>query len=238
MRKKLEALDTLQEIDLKIDGQQVEKQGLMEKVDQLEARIEESRSAIALKAEDRARLEETKATLEGNLVIETENIARSEVRLKEIKTQKEYQAVSKEIASAKKLKAEIEEQIIQSIAQVESITGEIAEKESQLGELTENIAGQKAELQALIDKIEGEIAADSAAKDAAVQELPASVVRRYTMLREQRRGVAVVEARDGICLGCNMNLPPQVYNSLFRCDDLVTCPHCQRMLILRQVQGA
>jgi len=237
LRKKLEALDTLQEIDLKIDGQQAEKQGLMEKVDQLEARIEESRSAIALKAEDRTRLDETKVALEGNLEIETENIARSEVRLKEIKTQKEYQAVSKEIASAKKLKAEIEEQILQAIAQAESIAGEIAEKESQLGELTENIAGQKAELQALIDKIEGEIATDNATKDAAVQALPSSVVRRYTMLREQRRGIAVVEARDGICLGCNMNLPPQLYNSLFRCDDLVACPHCQRMLILRQVQG-
>jgi predicted nucleic acid-binding Zn-ribbon protein len=237
LRKKLEALDTLQEIDLKIDGQQVEKQGLVEKVDRLEAQIEESRSAIALKTEDRARLEDAKATLEENLEIETDNIARSEVRLKEIKTQKEYQAVSKEIASAKKLKAEIEEQILQTIAQAESIAGEIAEKESRLGELTENIAGQKAELQALIDKIEGDIAVDNAAKETAVQSLPSSVVRRYTMLREQRRGVAVVEARDGICLGCNMNLPPQLYNSLFRCDDLVTCPHCQRMLILRQVQG-
>jgi predicted nucleic acid-binding Zn-ribbon protein len=54
------------------------------------------------------------------------------------------------------------------------------------------------------------------------------------MLREQRRGIAVVEARDGSCLGCNMQLPPQLYNSLFRGDDLITCPHCQRVLVLRR----
>lgn len=238
MRKKLEALDTLQEIDLKIDGQQGEKQGLFDKVAQLESQVEESRAAIALKGEERVRLEETRATLESNLQIETDNIDRSEVRLKEIKTQKEYQAVSKEIASARKLKGELEEQILQATAQMEQMAGEAAEQEAQLEALTGNVAEQKAELQALIDKIEGEIAADSATREAAVQTLPASVVRRYTMLREQRRGVAVAEARDGICLGCNMNLPPQLYNSLFRCDDLVTCPHCQRMLILRQVQGA
>ncbi len=238
MQKKLEALDTLQEIDLKIDGQQGEKQALFDKVTRLEAQVEEARAAIARKEDERARLEEGKETLEANLQIETDNIARSEVRLKEIKTQKEYQAVSKEIASAKKLKAEIEEQILQTVAQLEGVAGEIAGNESQLNELTGNVTEQKAELQTLIDKIDGEIAADSVTRDAALQALPSSVIRRYTMLREQRRGIAVVEARDGICLGCNMNLPPQLYNSLFKCDDLITCPHCQRMLILRQVQGA
>jgi hypothetical protein len=234
LQKKLEALDTLQEIDLKIDGQQTEKQGLFDKVALLEGQVEESRAAISLLTADRARLEEEKSVLEENLTIETENIARSEVRLKDIKTQKEYQAVSKEVTSAKKLKAEIEEQILQKISLAESLGGEIATKEAQLAEMTGNVAEQKAELQALIDKIEGEIVSDSATRDAAVQLLSPSVVRRYNKLREQRRGIAVVEAKDGICLGCNMNLPPQVYNSLFRCDDLVTCPHCQRMLILRQ----
>jgi len=31
-----------------------------------------------------------------------------------------------------------------------------------------------------------------------------------------------------------MNLPPQLYNTLYRGDDLITCPHCQRVLILKQ----
>ena len=56
-----------------------------------------------------------KRGLEENFTAESENIVRSEAHLKEIKTQKEYQAVSKEISGAKKLTAELEEQILQKI---------------------------------------------------------------------------------------------------------------------------
>jgi uncharacterized protein len=44
--------------------------------------------------------------------------------------------------------------------------------------------------------------------------------------------VAVVEAKEGNCMGCNMHLPPQLYNTLFRADDVITCPHCQRILVM------
>ncbi|HEX9079063.1 MAG TPA: C4-type zinc ribbon domain-containing protein, partial [Desulfuromonadaceae bacterium] len=66
------------------------------------------------------------------------------------------------------------------------------------------------------------------------KHLPANVLKRYNVLREQRRGQAIAFARDGYCLGCNMNLPPQLYNSLFRGDEMISCPHCQRVLILKQ----
>jgi predicted nucleic acid-binding Zn-ribbon protein len=58
--------------------------------------------------------------------------------------------------------------------------------------------------------------------------------KRYEKLREGCRGVAVVEARAGGCMGCNMQLPPQMYNNLHRGEELITCPHCQRILVLKQ----
>jgi predicted nucleic acid-binding Zn-ribbon protein len=227
-------LDELQEIDLKIDGFKGEKEALQQEIAALEGKVAEGQSGISEKNGELSALETEKQGLEETLDTETENIARSEARLKEIKTQKEYQAVSKEIATAKKLKAELEEQVLQKISQLDELKGEIAGREENLRTLEENIAGQKAELQAKIDRLEAGMATDIAAREAVIKGLPASVIRRYGILREQRRGLAVVEARDGYCLGCNMNLPPQLYNSLFRGDDLITCPHCQRMLVLRQ----
>jgi predicted nucleic acid-binding Zn-ribbon protein len=60
--------------------------------------------------------------------------------------------------------------------------------------------------------------------------------KRYEKLREGRRGVAVAEARAGGCMGCNMQLPPQMYNNLYKGEELITCPHCQRILVLKQEQ--
>jgi uncharacterized protein len=234
LRKSLQRLDELQEIDLKIDSFKGEKEGMLQEQAHLDGKVAEAESVIAMKNAELATLEEEKAGLEESMAMESENIARSEGRIKEIKTQKEYQAVSKEITAARKQKAEMEEQILQKIGRLDELKGEIAGLEENLEALRGNVAEQKSEVQGRIDKLDEGIVQDTSKREEIIKELSPAIIRRYTLLREQRRGLAVAVAKGGSCLGCNMNLPPQLYNTLFRCDDLVTCPHCQRMLVLRQ----
>lgn len=237
MRKNLKMLDELQEIDLKIDGFKGEKDALLAELAQLDGKVAVAETAIADKSNELALFEEEKSSLDENLTVESDNISRSETRLKEIKTQKEYQAVSKEISTARKLKTELEEQSLQKLGRIEELKAEIAGLEENLTALKENIVAQKGEVQAKIDQLEEGIAKDLATREELAKGLPSSAMRRYTLLREQRRGIAVVEAKAGSCLGCNMNLPPQLYNTLFRGDELITCPHCQRILVLRQEEN-
>ena len=234
MRKKMMLLEELQELDLKVDGFQAEKQGLLAEMAVLEKRLQDAREELAARNGDLEARSAEKLALEENMATEQANIARSETNLKEIKTQKEYQAVSKEISTAKKLIAEIEEQLLQKIGEIEQIAVDLAGRNENLAELEQNVAGQKAEVQAKIDQLESSILQDQQNRSDTAKEIPASMLKRYDKLREARRGIAVVEARDGSCLGCNMHIPPQLYNNLFRGDDLITCPHCQRMLVLRQ----
>ncbi|HEY6839182.1 MAG TPA: C4-type zinc ribbon domain-containing protein [Geobacteraceae bacterium] len=238
MQKNLKVLTELQEIDLKADGLRGEKEVVLGEIAALEQKLNEAAEAVAAKNAELETVQAEKDDVEANLATEVDNIVRSEARLKEIKTQKEYQAVSKEITSAKKLKQELEEQALQKLARADEIKGEIAAMEADLKALEENSAARKADLDARVGELDAAIATDNAAREAAVKSLPASVMKRYNTLRVQRRGIAVVEARDGSCLGCNMQLPPQLYNSLFRGDDLITCPHCQRVLVLKiEAQG-
>lgn len=238
MRNNLKSLYELQEIDLRIDGLDGEKGQLLAEVAALDARLAEAREKIAARREELQALEAEKGALEANLAGENENITRSESHLKEIKTQKEYQAVSKEISGAKKLIAEHEDQILQKINAMEEIAGDVAKKEADLAELEQNVTAQREEVQQKIAALESGIAKDASTREETIKGLPASVMKRYSRLRDQRRGVAVVEAKEGNCMGCNMHLPPQLYNSLFRADDVVTCPHCQRILVMRQeVEG-
>mgnify|MGYP001107468586 CR=1 FL=1 len=232
MREKLMLLEDLQELDLKADGTQARIQDALSEVEALDSRLQEARDAIEAKREELAALEEERKTLEENLATEHANITRSEANLKGITTQKEYQAVNKEIASARKLIGELEEQILQKTTRGEELKGELDAMESDTATLEENIVTQKAEVQARIDAEETTAAADVKIRDELVKSIPAGMLKRYEKLREVRRGVAVVEARDGGCLGCNMHIPPQMYNNLFRGEELITCPHCQRILVL------
>ena len=164
---------------------------------------------------------------------ELENIARSETNMKEIKTNKEFQAVGREITAARKQVTDIEEQLLQKISQIEEISGELAAKKSSCEDLAENSALRIAEKEAEISKIQLDIDSDIERREALAKQMPASLVKRFTMLRQQRRGRALAIARDGYCMGCNMHLPPQLYNNLYKYDELLTCPHCQRILVLK-----
>ena len=234
MRQKLTLLDDLQEIDLKVDALQGEKEAFGAQLAKLDQTLAEATQRLADKGAEIEAVAAEKGALEENLAIEQANISRSEANLKGITTQKEYLAVSKEISTAKKLIGELEEQILQKISSLEQLKGEEEQLREQQSALAQNLASTQEEIRSKIAGLDGAITADAAVRSDTAKSLPPAMIKRYERLREQRRGLAVVEARDGSCLGCNMSIPPQMYNNLFRGDELITCPHCHRILVLRQ----
>jgi predicted nucleic acid-binding Zn-ribbon protein len=237
LKKRLEMLEQLQEIDLQIDALKKIEGGFHSEMNEIEQGLGVARADLADLTAKIAVLEKEKLELEGCLAAEQENIQRSETNMKEIKTNKEFQAVGREITAARKQTVELEEQILQKISKIEELNGEISTRSACLAELEQNTAQRRDEKQAEIDSLQHNIDADTSRREEITNELPASLVKRYNSLREQRRGYAIAFARDGYCLGCNMNLPPQLFNSLYRADELISCPHCQRVLILKQNQG-
>ncbi len=233
MKKRLELLEQMQEIDVQIDALKNAQNSLNGEISGIEQGLGVVREELAVLQAQVEKLEQDKMEQEGSLATEHENIRRSETNMKEIKTNKEFQAVGREITAARKLTTELEEVILQKLGQLETLSAEIAVKDSNLKEMEQNSGQRRDEKQAEIDEIQKNIDADSKRRDAIVSELPAGLVKRYVSLREQRRGQAVAIARDGYCLGCNMHLPPQLYNNLFRADELISCPHCQRILVLK-----
>lgn len=179
-----------------------------------------------------AELEEQRSQLRLAVEQEQANIEKSEGRLPEIKTQKEYLAVLKEVDTAKKLNKDLTEQIEAKNAEIETLRGEKEEKEQALTEMEEQVASRRSEIEEALkvfEKSQQEIAEQRAGQ---IKPLPMALQRRYQLLMERRAGIAVVEARGGTCLGCNMSLPPQLYNSLFVADEIKTCPHCSRLLFV------
>jgi len=233
LKTRLELLEQLQEIDLQVDVMKTAQNNLLADMTGIDKALDDAREGLAAIQARAAQLEKDKIELEASHAAELVNIQRSETNMKEIKTNKEYQAVGREIAAARKLVTELEEQVLQKITQLEELVTEIAASQATLAELEQNTEQRRSEKQGEIDKVQQDIDLDSQRRDVITKELPANVLKRYDSLRAQRRGQAVAVARDGFCQGCNMHLPPQLYNNLFKCEELLTCPHCQRMLVLK-----
>ena len=129
---------------------------------------------------------------------------------------------------------ELEEQILQKISTVDELKAELSAMEADCAALEENLGVQKTGIKARIASEEAAVATDAKARAERIKSIPPGMFKRYEKLREGRRGIAVAEARAGGCMGCNMQLPPQMYNNLHRGEELITCPHCQRILVLKQ----
>ena len=238
IKKRLELLEQLQELDLQVDVLNKVQQDMHAEIDGIEKTLDAARSALSALQQRQEKLAADKLAHEATLAAEQENIIRSESNMKEIKTNKEFQAVGREITAARKQVGVLEEQILQTIGQMEEISSEVAACEASLAELEQNCQARRTEKQAEIDKLQLDISADAERRETIARELPVTLTKRYDTLRSQRMGKAVACASEGYCLGCNMQLPPQMYNNLFKAEELISCPHCQRVLILKQQTAA
>jgi len=234
LKKKLDALEQIQGIDIQIDALKIAQNGLHGEVDSIRKELEVARADLDGLQAKLAKLDLEKKEQEECLAVEQDNIRRSETNMKEIKTNKEFQAVGREISAARKQTSELEEQILQKITLIDGLNVEIADKSANLAELEQNSIKRCEEKLAEVEAIQKDIDSDSERREIVAKDVPASLLKRYTSLRAQRRGQAVAIAKDGYCQGCNMHIPPQLYNNLFKAEELISCPHCQRVLILKQ----
>lgn len=236
MKKKLDMLEELQEVEQLIDTLKASQSDLQAELSGISQGLDAAREEVEALEVRLEQGEAEKKELEITHAAELENIARSETNMKEIKTNKEFQAIGREITAARKQVTDIEEQLMQKIGQIEELAAELAAKKSNCEELAENSAQRVGEKEAEIANIQLDIDSDIERREALAKQMPASLVKRFTILRQQRRGRALAIARDGYCMGCNMHLPPQLYNNLYKYDELLACPHCQRILILKLEQ--
>jgi hypothetical protein len=100
--------------------------------------------------------------------------------------------------------------------------------------LKASIAKDSDVAQARMAEIQGKIAELRVERDKLATEVKPDVLKRYSNIR-MRRGLAVVSVRNGTCQGCNMNIPPQLYNVLQRGQTIETCPSCHRIIYWEEI---
>ncbi|MGC1405031.1 MAG: C4-type zinc ribbon domain-containing protein [Thermodesulfobacteriota bacterium] len=166
-----------------------------------------------------------------------QRIKKSQVKLMEVKTNKEYRAMLTEIEELKKFKTGKEDLLLEFLEKAE----EGAKKEKALkGEVEVKIAEEKV-IKKQLEKegrgYEEEISELNRKRKGLSSRVDSGLLKQYEFLRERLRGMAVAEVKEATCLGCHMLLPPQLYNELHRQDRIITCPSCLRILYLSAPPG-
>jgi predicted nucleic acid-binding Zn-ribbon protein len=227
-------LKELQEIDQEISAIEKSQQGYRDELQSFAADAERVQEMLDELGAELALLQKDEAQLQQDLLRERDNITRVEARLPEIQTQKEYVAVLKEIDVAKKANKDLEEQLQGKQQEINTLEEDKQEKDTELAAIKEKEDARSAEISELLAESDDVLGKRKATRDAVAKDLPASLLRKYQTLFKRRGGLALAQARNGACLGCNMQLPPQQYNSLLRVTEMQSCPHCNRLLYVEQ----
>ena len=77
---------------------------------------------------------------------------------------------------------------------------------------------------------EQELEKTSAERAQVVAAVSAGVLALFERVSKHRKGLAMSEARDGLCTQCHVRLRPQVYNELRRNESVMQCESCSRIL--------
>ena len=60
--------------------------------------------------------------------------------------------------------------------------------------------------------------------------LDQTVFDEFKIIAKMNDGEAVAQGKNEVCMGCFMNIPPQLFIEVQRGDKLIKCPQCSRFL--------
>jgi predicted nucleic acid-binding Zn-ribbon protein len=229
LRDQLKQLEELQTHDAKIQELEQSLKAIPAKLASTEADLQR---VEAILASEGASLKETEKYYSDQKSLVTDDevqVAGAKHKMTQAKNSKEYMAAQREIEQRRESLASREVEIGKLVEAVEAKKKLLADRSSDVQGLKDSLAKDGEAARARMVEIEAKIAELRVERDKLATAVKPDVLKRYGAIR-MRRGLAVVSVRNGTCQGCNMNIPPQLYNVLQRGVSIETCPSCSRII--------
>tara|TARA_B100000315_G_C14579743_1_gene589835 strand:+ start:1349 stop:2104 length:756 start_codon:yes stop_codon:yes gene_type:complete len=230
IQEQIALLVELQEVDMTMLGLREQKAHLPQTHAVIEQLMQQAGSDHDKALKVQKEIQSSWKSLEIELEVQEKNIQKSQDRLGELKTNKEYQAHLFEIDLARKKQGQVEEQLLLVMDRAEAV-------EKQVLRAQDEIRRQEAALKSSLIKIE----ASEAEIDRELQvllhsyqqltpQLDEILLKQYEQVRSSRSDRPMVPVHEGTCSGCQLQVPPQLVAEVRRGEELHVCSHCQRFL--------
>lgn len=232
LREQMRNLEHLQELDLKIDRLKKNKSSLPATLKALDDSLAKLKTTADTKKKAMDEVEKAKRQTQAALDLNRDRLARSTTRLDSVQNSQEFQAITKEIEQLKKQTTLLEEQAKKSTQEweamnqeVETLTGQMTKIQQERDAQAQVVSGQNTQFETEIKSLVGERAKYT-------NQVESRILTQYDRIRMARGGLGIVPAVGGRCKGCNMMVPPQLYNEVQKGTQVHICPSCNRILFV------
>jgi predicted nucleic acid-binding Zn-ribbon protein len=230
MNTDLERLIALQGLDTAADTARRTLASEPEREAALAARLEVAQHRVAAAKARVADNTTARRAIEKDVAVHQSRLSKFREQAMAVKTNQEYHAIQKEIGFAQGEIKSLEDKELEQMLEADELTAALKKAEAELAAEQKAIeadrramAAEQKELQAAIEQMTTE-------RSTLVAALDPGLLRTFEQVARKRNGVAVAEARDGICTICHVRLRPQVFNTVLKNEQIVQCDSCNRIL--------
>ncbi|TMB16396.1 MAG: hypothetical protein E6J71_16415 [Deltaproteobacteria bacterium] len=233
MATQIELLADLQIVDQSLRAKTLEVAEGEARAAALEEAIRAQNTAATKVREEVAGLAAKQRDLEARLTAAETKMKDRRMRITRIRNDKELGLAKREIDLLKEETSTVETELVSIMEEGETASARLTGLETELARLTTTRDGEAADQREKFAHLAAEIERERARRSELVQTVDSDLRRKYELIFSRRGGVAVVEIRGGICQGCRMRVPPQLFNEIQRNQHVILCPSCQRILFWR-----
>ena len=233
MPTQIEELANLQTVDQSLRTKSLAVAEGEGRVAALEEAVRGQTAAANAAREENSALSARQRDLESRLAAAETKMKDRRMRITRIRNDKELGLAKREVELLKEETGTLETELVAVMEQGEAATAKLQGLETELARLTGERDAEAEELREKVARLSGEMERERATRTQLIQAVDGDLRRKYEMIFSRRGGLAVVEVRGGICLGCRMRVPPQLFNEIQRNEHVILCPSCQRMLFWR-----
>jgi len=230
LKEKLLTLISLQECDSQLVKLSAKKTRLPEKIRKMEESFLVFKENTEQNKKKLAQIRAQRAEYEADIKKTNDSVIKTRERLLEVKNNKEYQAMLKEIETAEKTKGDIETKIIVLMEDMEKIVVLVKQDDETLQQATVKYEEEKKAIEDELNAVDTDSAIWMEKKSALQKLLPEALLSQYEKIKKRNNGIGVISVWKAVCSGCHMNIPPQLYNELQRSNNLLNCPNCSRIM--------
>jgi predicted nucleic acid-binding Zn-ribbon protein len=239
VEKKLIALYQLQQTDSQIDKIRIVRGELPLEVQDLEDEIAGLETRVQNYKDDIESMTKQIADKQNAIKISEEMIKKYEKQQMNVRNNREYDSLSKEI-EFQTLEIQLSEKRIKEFTQkLELINEEIEKANTELSERQSDLDVKKSELTDIVEeteKEENDLVDSSKENQTLIEE---RLLTAYKRIRKNaRNGLAVVQIERDACGGCFNTIPPQHQLDIRMHKKIIVCEYCGRILVDEEIVKA
>ena len=204
----------------------------------LVARLEAARQRVGTAKAQLMADQHERREIEKGVAVHQGRLSKFREQAMAVKTNQEYHAVQKEIGFALGEIKTLEDKLLECMLEADELTTSAERAEAELAAEQQDVEGELRAMSTELGELKTTVDGTAQEREIIVRALDPRVLMIFEQVARKRNGVAVSEARDGVCAICHVRLRPQMFNTVRRNEEIIQCDYCNRILYFVHVPAA